>query len=99
MRKANTVSIELNLYGKLYSDTHTLARNLEYLMAKNVASSWSLVSTMASSYSVTTTSKCFLRLSRFILLSLTIIIPGTALSNSARISDALAAFPNNTDDF
>ena len=29
----------------------TLDKNLEYLMAKNVANSWSLVSFMASSYS------------------------------------------------
>ena len=71
----------------------TLDKNLEYLMAKNVANSWSLVSFMASSYSAEVPSKFPLLLSRFILFSLTIIMPGTALSNSAKISDAFAAFP------
>ena len=48
---------------------------------------------MASSYSAEVPSKFPLLLSRLILFSLTIIMPGTALSNSAKISDALAAFP------
>lgn len=72
----------------------TLAKNREYLMAKNVANSWSLVSFMASSYRADVPSRFPLRRSRFILFSLTIIMPGTPLSNSAKTSDALAAFPN-----